>query len=274
MPAGRPLKNGVDYFPLDVICDDKFELIEAEHGIQGFGVLIKLYQKIYANNYWIKWDKKSILVFSNRINVDINSINAIINSCVEWDIFNKKLFKKYEILTSTGIQKRFFEIVKRRKVVEVCHDFLLIKIDINAYNNLINVDHNSQRKGKERKGKETLYVELETFLIKTIPPELKTSQESILSFYKHRMKNKIKNKHQPYETTKGINGLFRDLKNCLTVGYDINDCCDVAIENSWLTPRVSYFENIKMEPVNGKVTTLTKEEIEKESKEEVRRAML
>ena len=36
MPAGRPLKNGVDYFPLEVILDDKFELIEAEHGIQGF----------------------------------------------------------------------------------------------------------------------------------------------------------------------------------------------------------------------------------------------
>jgi hypothetical protein len=159
MPAGRPLKNGVDYFPLDVVCDDKVELIEAEHGIQGFGILIKLYQKIYANNYWIKWDKKAILVFSNRINVDINSINAVINSCIEWDIFNKKLHKEYDILTSRGIQKRFFEIVKRRKVVEVCDDFLLIDIDINVYNNLIYVDHNQQRKGKEKesKEKETIY---------------------------------------------------------------------------------------------------------------------
>ena len=153
MPAGRPLKNGVDYFPLDVICDDKIELIEAEHGIQGFGILIKIYQKIYANNYWIKWDKKAILVFSNRINVDISSINAIINSCIEWKVFNKKLYNEFKILTSSGIQKRFFEIVKRRKVVEVCEDFLLIKLEINAYNNLINVDHNQQRKGKGKESK-------------------------------------------------------------------------------------------------------------------------
>jgi hypothetical protein len=171
MPGGRPLKNGVDYFPLDVIMDDKFELIEAEHGIEGFGVLIKLYQKIYANNYWIKFDKKAILVFSNRVNVDKNSINVIINSCIEWEIFDKNLFKKYEILTSKGIQKRFFEIVKRRKVVEVCQEYLLIKIDINVYKNLINVDCNSQRKGKERKGNILYTPNFESFW-KTYPRKI------------------------------------------------------------------------------------------------------
>jgi len=259
MPGGRPIKNGVDYFPLDVICDDKIELIEAEHGITGFGILIKLYQKIYADNYYIIFDKKALLVFSNRINVDINSINAVINSCIEWNIFNKKLHDKYNILTSTGIQKRFFEIVKRRKVVEVCNDFMLIKLDVNAYNNLINVDHNQQRKGKERKGKEILYSELKTFLLENIPEELKKSEKSILFFYDYRMKSKIKNKKQPYETIDGINGLFRDLKDCLSEGFDIDICCNVAMENSWLTPRVSYFENIKMNPVNNKKQT--KEEI-------------
>ncbi|GAG26112.1 unnamed protein product, partial [marine sediment metagenome] len=126
-------------------------------GIQGFGVLVKLYQKIYANNYYIIFDKKALLVFSNRINVDKNSINVIINSCMEWGIFDKKLYKKFEILTSKGIQKRFFEIVKRRKVVEFCDEFLLIKLDINAYKNLINVDCNQQRKGKEKEKEKGLY---------------------------------------------------------------------------------------------------------------------
>ena len=31
-------KSGIDYFPLDVILDEKFELIEAEYGLTGFGV--------------------------------------------------------------------------------------------------------------------------------------------------------------------------------------------------------------------------------------------
>lgn len=173
MPAGRPLKNGVTYFPLEVTLDDKFELIEAEHGIVGFGVIIKLYQKIYADNYYIIWDKKALLVFSNRINVDINSINAIINSCLEWDVFSKKLFDKFQVLTSKGIQERFFFIAKRRKFLVVCKELMLTIIDINAYKKVEYVDINSQRKGKVKgkvkgkgKGKKKLF----------IPPSLEESE--------------------------------------------------------------------------------------------------
>lgn len=193
MPGGRPLKNGVDYFPLDVILDDKFELIEAEHGIQGFGVLIKIYQKIYASNYWIKFDKKAILVFSNRINVDINSINAIINSCIEWDIFDPKLFKSFEVLTSAGIQKRYFEIVKRRNVVEVCKDFLLIEVDVNVYKNLINVDHNSQRKGK---GKEKEKTTIGEFKKPSFIPENYSIQENHIQYGLSKKLNKEQAKDQ------------------------------------------------------------------------------
>ena len=72
----RPFKAGVDYFPLDVTVDEKIELLEAEHGLIGFGVLVKLYQKIYANNYWVTWNKRSILVFSNKLNVSVNEIKV------------------------------------------------------------------------------------------------------------------------------------------------------------------------------------------------------
>lgn len=36
------MKSGIDYFPLDVSLDDKFELIEAEFGLTGFAVVVKL----------------------------------------------------------------------------------------------------------------------------------------------------------------------------------------------------------------------------------------
>lgn len=35
----RPLKQGLDYFPLDCQVDVKFELVEAEFGLTGFGVV-------------------------------------------------------------------------------------------------------------------------------------------------------------------------------------------------------------------------------------------
>ena len=43
------MKSGIDYFPLDVTLNDKFELIEAEFGLIGFAVVIKLLQKIYGS---------------------------------------------------------------------------------------------------------------------------------------------------------------------------------------------------------------------------------
>ena len=42
----RPVKQGLDYFALDVKMDDETELIEAEHGHLGFFVLIKMFQKM------------------------------------------------------------------------------------------------------------------------------------------------------------------------------------------------------------------------------------
>ena len=44
----RPSKIGLDYFPLDVTVEDSIELLEAECGLSGFAILIKLWQKIYS----------------------------------------------------------------------------------------------------------------------------------------------------------------------------------------------------------------------------------
>lgn len=149
----RPFKSGVDYFPLDVKMDDEVELLESEHNLIGFAVLIKLYQKVYDNNYWIKWDKKELFVFSKRVNVDKNEVTAIINTCLEWGIFEKKLFDEYFILTSHGIQKRFFEIVKRRTQLEIVEEFLLMSIPIRERQEIVIVDINSINASKSTQSK-------------------------------------------------------------------------------------------------------------------------
>ena len=56
----RPQKEGLEYFPLDVSMDDNVELIEAEHGVAGFAILIKMYQKIYSESYWI-WNSNQVI---------------------------------------------------------------------------------------------------------------------------------------------------------------------------------------------------------------------
>ena len=56
----RPMKDGVDYFPLDVNVDKKFRLVEAKFGIVGFGVIVKLFQLIYAENGYFLTPLQSI----------------------------------------------------------------------------------------------------------------------------------------------------------------------------------------------------------------------
>ena len=127
----RPIKQGLDYFPLDVNLDDKIELLEAECGLQGFAIIIKLFQKIYNQGYFIKWTEDDQLLFAKKINTDLTTVNSVIMIALKREIFNKEMYENYRILTSKGIQRRFFEICKqlKRKGIEVNPKYLLIKID-------------------------------------------------------------------------------------------------------------------------------------------------
>lgn len=155
----RPQKEGIDYFSLDTEMDDKVKLIEAKFGIAGFGILIKVWQIIYDNGYYVKWTEKELLLYKNRINADINLINDVINECLKWDIFNNQLYESFSILTSAGIQKRYLEAVKRRNVITLTGEFTLTPLPenfkpaikslpakyitkVNVCNNSINVDIN------------------------------------------------------------------------------------------------------------------------------------
>jgi len=155
----RPIKQGLDYFPLDVDFDDKVSLYLIEHEAEGLSVLITLWQLIYKNSYYINCHDDLKLLIKHRINVDISTIDSCILSLLSRDIFSQKLFEEYKILTSRSVQKRFFEASSRKKEIIVIKEFLLI--DISDYNNLVFVDINSinvdiypQSKVKEIKVKE------------------------------------------------------------------------------------------------------------------------
>ena len=141
----RPQKVGLDYFPLDVDIDqdDKVAIIEAQHGILGFTIVIKLLMKVYSEGYYYDWTEKEQILFSKKVNVDINEVNAVINDCIKWGLFDEGLFSEYKILTSKGIQYRYFEAVKRRQRVEIAREFLLLDENIaTSYNNLVIVSIN------------------------------------------------------------------------------------------------------------------------------------
>ena len=145
----RPQKSGIDYFPLDVDMDqdDKVLLIEAKHKITGFAVLMKLLMKIYKEGYFYKWTEREQLLFSSRISVDTDLVIDIVNDCIKWDLFSPNMYRKYSILTSSGIQKRYIEAISRRKEITLIAEYLVIEIPESSDKltvNIVNVHINPE----------------------------------------------------------------------------------------------------------------------------------
>ena len=113
----RPNKTGLDYFPLDVdfFADEKIAAISGEFGIKGDIVVIKLLCAVYRNGYFILWNEPmKYKMLRDLPGISPELLDQIINRLVKWGFFDESLFNSVKVLTSQGIQKRFFSITKRR----------------------------------------------------------------------------------------------------------------------------------------------------------------
>lgn len=122
-------KSGIDYFPLDVTLNAKFELIEAEFGLTGFGVVVHLLQEIYGKaGYYIEWTEEVALLFARKVGLGGSVVSEIVEASIRRGMFDKEKYDKYRVLTSKGIQERYFEAVSRRKALEVDYNILLVDV--------------------------------------------------------------------------------------------------------------------------------------------------
>lgn len=159
-------KSGIDYFPLDVTLDAKFELIEAEFGLTGFGVVVHLLQEIYGKaGYYIEWTEEVALLFARKVGLGGNAVSEIVDASIRRGMFDQEKYDKYRVLTSKGIQKRYFEAVSRRKALEVDFNILLIDVaqilpNVNIQRGNVNIlsknaDISKQSKVEESRGEKS-----------------------------------------------------------------------------------------------------------------------
>lgn len=170
----RPVKEGLDYFPLyvDIFEDEKIEAISGEFGIKGEIIVVKLLCAIYKKGYFILWSDLMIAQMLKRLpGISKDLLNNVVERLVLWEFFDKDLFHSAGILTSEKIQENFFEATKRRKspkpTLYVLDKFLEndnsiesdvngVNVDINSQAKGVNVDINTQSKVKESKVKDSV----------------------------------------------------------------------------------------------------------------------
>lgn len=173
----RPLKNGLDYYPLNVdfFSDIKVRRLIKAGGPQSISILIALLGNIYRDEgYYMRWDNDLTFLISDLVGVTEGAVMETVNKAVHIGFFHAGLFETYKILTSKGIQARYLEAVSRRRQVFFNKNYLLLDVNaynnvvlddviddnnsVNVYNNSVNVDRSTQSKVKESKVKESKVV--------------------------------------------------------------------------------------------------------------------
>lgn len=170
----KPLKDGLDYFPLSTGPDTKMDLVEAEvtlmPGVAAFGTIVKLEKMIHGEiGYYCEWTTDIALLFAKRNGISMAELNETVTAALNRGIFDKNLYEKYQILTSEEIQEIYFRAIKRRTKLNVVEEYLLFPIaknkenvnknEVFAHNNLKNVCKSTQSKVKKNKVNESILKE-------------------------------------------------------------------------------------------------------------------
>ena len=164
-------KTGLEYFPLEVtlFSDIKCRKMIRKYGSDAITLYLYLLCRIYEDGYYIELDEDLMFFAAETLKLDEVLVNEMLNFMLKIGIFDENLAKKEKLLTSKGIQIRYFEIAKisrRKKSVE---KFSLINVQLSSINvqessinvqdsrNIVQLSPNNVHSGhkeKERKGKE------------------------------------------------------------------------------------------------------------------------
>ena len=152
---GRPVKQGIDCFPLDVgfFSDIKTRKISRACGSQSASILICLLCNIYrTNGYYISWNDDIAFVIAEEVGVTEDAVNDVVDKALQVGFFNQDLFDKYKILTSVGIQQRYIVATYQRKDRFLNNDYIVFHANnsVNCAKNPVSCKEKPTKKEKKK----------------------------------------------------------------------------------------------------------------------------
>ena len=188
------MAGGITFVPLDCQLDEKFDYIEAEFGLIGFAVVVKLFQRIYGGHgYYCEWNDRVALLFAHKIGAGGDVVREIVSAAIREGIFSKEMLENFGVLTSRGIQKRFSDVAKRRKEIFDKPEYVLLDYEQNSDDvdisgeNVCNSDENvcnpNTSKVKESKASKDKGSEESSAAPPPAPPPPKSPRELLAEKY-------------------------------------------------------------------------------------------
>lgn len=236
--AGRPPKKHIDYagWATNIFDNDqKIDKLLDAQGWIGFGVYFFLCQRAYGSEgYFYRWGYDDCATTARKMGGGIGSgtVRETVGYCLQIGLFDKGLFDRWGILTSRGIQRRYWAVISDKDVKKVTAEYWLLQKEeckgllIAPLNNDLSVDNSNftagnsnfeignadfapLKKRKEKESKENKNIKDTDVSKKFMPPsvdEVKAycnernngiNAEQFVNFYESKGwmvgKNKMKN---------------------------------------------------------------------------------
>lgn len=128
----RPPKSKLDYagWSVDMFDNDtKIDKLLDAQGWSGFGIYFYLCMRAYGSEgYFYKWSYDDCATTARKMGGGIGSgtVKETVGYCLQIGLFDKGLFDRWGIITSKGIQSRYWEVAKSRDKKEVISEFWLL----------------------------------------------------------------------------------------------------------------------------------------------------
>lgn len=149
----RPMKQGLDYFPMDVSFtrDVKVRRVHMACGMESIGILVYLLSLIYRDQgYYEKWDEELCFLTAMDLHLEESLVDQVVQKAAQVGFFDGELLADWGILTSVGIQERFLAATRKRKVRRLIREYLLVDVAEEG-----KIELHSVRKGPQQPGKNT-----------------------------------------------------------------------------------------------------------------------
>jgi hypothetical protein len=286
----RKRKVGIEYFShdVDLMQDTKIKILKAKHGLLGYAVFLRLLEELYRENgYYLHLTEDFNILFSDDNNLDFNVYISILNDCINKNLFDKQLYEKYHILTSTRVQENYCSATERRKEVFFFSEYLLINLDgkfnkekVNVNINPLNVNINSSNVNISTQSK---VKEKESILKQTKSKDTKPNKISISEKIKNEidtleiersLKYKLKEFvdyrleiKDPLKTMRSIKAMINKIGKDYKDYDDLCNCIDTSISNGYKGVFPNKNNNMKPKSKNRHIEELEQMRREEQTKD-------
>lgn len=132
--AGKPKKK-LDYagWNTDIFENEpKIDKLLDAQGWVGFGIYFYLCQRAYGSEgYYYRWSYDDVATTARKMGCGIRSetVKQTVALCFQIGLFDKRLFEEFKVLTSRGIQKKYWLVASERTDRSVIDELWLLNDD-------------------------------------------------------------------------------------------------------------------------------------------------